>query len=140
MEMVNVRVALAPLAIAVVLKSLLRVGSARTVTPLVVTLFVIRTGRLMLPIVLLYGPPGTLLVTFTVIVQVAWANVMSAFVTVITPEPGKAVAETLGQVPPTPAGFAITKLVGSVSTNEIPVCAGLLTPLVNVNVSTDVPP
>ena len=94
----------------------------------------------MLPTVLLYGPPGTLLVTFTVIVQVAWANVMSAFVTVMTPEPGKAVAETFGQVPPTPAGFAITKLAGRVSVNPRPVCAGLLVPFVKVKVSIDVPP
>ena len=65
---------------------------------------------------------------------------MSKLETEMTPDPGKAETIDAGQVPPTPAGFAMTTLVGSVSVKPMPVCAGLPAPLESVNIRTEVPP
>ena len=93
-----------------------------------------------LAFVLLYGPPGTLLVTFTVTVQVAWPEFIAPAENEIVPPPAPALMTPAGQVLPA-AGVAATKtLVGRVSTKPNPVCAGFPAPLVIVKVNVEVPP
>jgi hypothetical protein len=118
------------------------VGLACTVNPLVVTLLVSRAKPTMFPLVLLYGPPGTLLVTSTDIVQVACALFMDAPATAIDPPPGVAVTAPtpLGQVLEIFGIAATSTFVGKVSVKLIPDCAGFPTPLVSVKLNVDVPP
>ena len=96
----------------------------------------------MLAEVLLYGPPGTLEVTSTVIVQDACARLMVAPVTVMVPLAATAVTTPvpLGQLVVMLGVPATTTLAGSVSVKLIPDCAGLPAPLVSVKVRVDVPP
>ena len=124
------------------LKPLVRTGRACTVNPLVVTLSVTFAVPVILLLVLLYGPPGVLLVTFTLRVHEAWVLFMEAPVTVIVPLLGVAEITPVpdGQVEASPGDAATVTLAGSVSVKLMPVCDGLPVPLVNVNVSVEVPP
>src|SRR5207247_6118430 len=72
-------------------KALVSAGTACTVSPLEVTLLVMRAVAPMLAAVLLYGPPTTLEVTSTVITQDACAAFSVAPVTVIVPDAAAAV-------------------------------------------------
>ena len=122
--------------------ALVRSGSAWTVSPELVTLFVTRAVALMFALVLLYGPPTTLEVTSTVITHEACAAARLAPVTVMVADPAAVATAPApeGQVVVTLGTAATITLAGSVSVKLIPVCAGLPAPLVMVNVSVDVPP
>jgi hypothetical protein len=81
-------------------------------------------------------------VTFTEIVQLAWASVSAAPVTAIEVPPAVAVmpAVPLGQLDTRAFGVAITSPAGRLSVNAMPDCAGLPAPLVIVKVSVEMPP
>ncbi|MBL0140680.1 MAG: hypothetical protein IPP91_01100 [Betaproteobacteria bacterium] len=83
-----------------------------------------------------------LLVTSTVTVHEAWAALIVAPVTVMTPVPAVAVTTPvpLGQLVVTFGVPAITTLAGSVSVKLMPDCAGLPAPFVIVKVRVEVPP
>jgi hypothetical protein len=72
----------------------------------------------------------------TAIVQVACAAASVPPASAIDPEPAAAVTAP-PQVFAVPGGVATTRLVGSVSVNARPDCAGLPVPLVIVKVSVD---
>jgi hypothetical protein len=137
--MVNVSTAVPPPPIVAKLNAFVSAGSAATVKPLDVTLLV-RFVVVTLAVVLLYGPPATLLVTLTVTVHVAWPAFMVPAENEITPLPALAPIDPAGQVVPAAGVAATTTLVGKVSTKPKPVCAGLPAPLVMVKVNTEVPP
>src|SRR5438552_3276099 len=121
-------------------KALVSAGTACTVSPLEVTLFVTRAVAPILAAVLLYGPPTTLEVTSTVIVQEACAAFSVAPVTVMVPAAAVTTPVPDGHVVVTFGVAATTTFAGSVSGKLIPDCAGLPAPLVSVKVSVEVPP
>src|SRR5258708_37553613 len=92
--------------------------------------------------VLLYGPPTTLEVTFTVIAHEACAALSVAPVTVIVPLAATALTTPVpdGHVVVTPGAAATTTVAGSVSVKLMPDCAGLPALVVIVKGRTDVPP
>jgi hypothetical protein len=139
---VKVSVDVPPAPIVVGANALASDGTGCTVRLEAVTLLVMPATPLMLAALLVYGPPITLEVTFTVIAHEAWPLLNAALVTVIElPPPAAATTPTPdGQVVVT-AGVAWTStLAGSVSVKLMPDCGGLPAPLVRVKVSVDMPP
>src|SRR5438094_4921919 len=105
------------------------VGAPRTVSPLEVTLFVTRAVAPILAAVLLYGPPTTLEVTSTVIVQEACAAFSVAPVTVMVPAAAVTTPVPDGHVVVTFGVAATTTFAGSVSVKLIRDCAWWRAPL-----------
>src|SRR5258706_4103465 len=139
---VKVSVEVCPTPMVAGAKALVSAGRLCTVSPELVTLFVMRAVAPMLALVLLYGPPTTLEVTSTVTTHEACAALIEAPVTVMLPPPPTAVAAPVpdGHVVVTFGVAATSTLAGSVSVKLMPDCAGLPAPLVIVKVSVEVPP
>src|SRR5258706_109360 len=127
-------------------------GSDCTVSELAVTLLVMRTGEAMLALVLVYGPPGVLLMTSTLTWHEATAAFIAAPVTTIELAPAAAVTKAGLAAKAPPAGqllctfglAATSKVAGRFSGKPVaekatPVSAEVLG-LVMVKVSVDTPP
>src|SRR5450631_1171614 len=117
-------------------------GSGCTVRPELVTPLLMPARPLMFAAVLLYGPPITLEVTFTLMTHEACALPSVAPVTVIVPLAATAVTTPVpdGHVVVTPGAAATTTFAGSVSVKLMPDWAGLPALLESVKVRVDVPP